>query len=151
MEIVNKYQNGKIYKLISNEMPGLVYYGSTVQKLKDRMSQHKVPSNKCCSKALFAYGTPEIILIENYPCATRKELGRQEGKYQLGNDCINIKTAGLTKSESNKKYNEANKEIVNEKKRKPFKCECGGRYTLTHKASHIRSLKHQKFISSKII
>jgi len=148
MEIVNKYQNSKIYKIINTEMEGLVYYGSTYRPLYDRMKEHRVPSNRCCSKALFEYGTPEIILIEDYPCNSRKELDRQEGKYQLGNECINIQTAGLTKSEQNKKYNDANKEIVNKKKRVPYDCECGGNYTHGHKARHFRTQKHQSFISS---
>ena len=128
MESINKYQNGKIYKLISKEMPGLVYYGSTVQTLKCRMSRHKSPSNKSCSKALFEYGIPEIILIEDYPCNSRKELCLREGEYQLGNECINKYVAGRTDKEyrdnnkdklkeNGKIYKEKNKDKLSEKKK----------------------------------
>ena len=106
MESINKYQNGKIYKIISKEMPGLVYYGSTIQTLKQRMTKHMNSSNTSCSKALFAYGTPEIILIEDYPCYSRKELEIEEGKYHRGNECINKNVAGRT----DKEYREDNKE-----------------------------------------
>ena len=158
MEIVNKYQNGKIYKLISKEMPGLVYYGSTYTTLKKRMSVHASPSNKSCSKLLFGYGTPEIILIEDYPCSSKKELARREGEYHRGNECINKNVAGRThkeyrddNKEKTKIYYIDNKEIINERKREKYDCECGGKYTRCHKASHIKSKKHQEFISSKIV
>ena len=161
MESINKYQNGKIYKIISKEMPGLVYYGSTIQTLKQRMTKHMNSSNTSCSKALFAYGTPEIILIEDYPCCSRKKLERREGEYHRGNECINKYVAGRTDkeyyidnkeiiSEQNKIYRENNKEIISEQKKEKYDCECGGKYTRGHKARHIKSDKHQAFISSKI-
>jgi len=35
------YKNGKIYKLINHSMPDIVYYGSTTQKLCNRLTGHK--------------------------------------------------------------------------------------------------------------
>ena len=159
MEIENKYKNGKIYKIINPGMSGLVYYGSTAETLKKRMSKHKGKHNLCCSKVLFEYGTAEIVLIENYPCNSRKELNRREGEYQLGNECINHNIAGRTKEECNKIHYQANKEKISEQKKiyrelnkeklnEPFDCECGGKYTYNHKSRHIKSKKHQAFILS---
>ena len=142
-----KYQNGKIYKIINPEMPKVVYYGSCYRPLKNRMIGHRSSSNKCSSRLLFDFGTPEIVLVENYPCNSKKELERQEGKYQVANQCINIKTSGLTISEQNKKYNDANKHKINKK----YNCSCGGKYTHNHKSTHNKTLKHTNFISSKII
>ena len=162
MESINKYQNGKIYKLISKEMPGLVYYGSTIQTLKQRMTKHMSSSNTSCSKALFAYGTPEIILIEDYPCNSRKELEIEEGKYHRGNECINKYVAGRTDkeyyidnkakiNEQSKIYRENNKDKISEQNRVQYDCECGGKYTYSHKSQHFKTKKHQEFISSKIV
>jgi len=46
-----------------------------------------------------------------------------------------------------KKYKELNKIKLNEK----FNCECGGKYSRTHKANHEKTEKHQSFINSQII
>tara|TARA_B110000914_G_C15455174_1_gene443008 strand:+ start:503 stop:940 length:438 start_codon:yes stop_codon:yes gene_type:complete len=143
----NKYQNGKIYKIISKEMPGLVYYGSTNQTLKRRMTIHASPSNTSCSKLLFGYGIPEIILIKDYPCNSRKELEIEEGKYHRGNECINKNVAGRT----DKEYREDNKDKISEQSRVQYDCECGGKYTRVNKSHHIKTQKHQEFISSKIV
>tara|TARA_R110000744_G_scaffold30823_2_gene72805 strand:- start:4756 stop:5259 length:504 start_codon:yes stop_codon:yes gene_type:complete len=164
----NKYENGKIYKIINNEMAGLVYYGSTIQPLTRRMIEHKSRSKKfnCSSKSLFEYGTPEIILIENFPCNSKKELELEEGKYHLDNDCINRYVAGRTEEgyrinikEKKKIYRENNREKLNERNKIYYKnnkeklnkkndCECGGKYTTSHKANHNKSSKHLEFISS---
>ena len=44
--------------------------------------------------------------------------------------------------EHKKKYYEANKEIIKEKKTKKYDCECGGKYTYNHKQRHFKSIKH---------
>lgn len=172
----NKYEKGKIYKIINNEMNGLVYYGSTTQPLNIRMSKHKSAAkynSKCSSISLFEYGTPEIILIENFPCNSRKELERQEGKYHLDNDCLNQHIAGRTKKEYRidnkekikiyrdnnkekyKNYRDNNKEKMKiyyknnkEKTNKKNDCICGGKYTTGHKARHLKTNKHLEFIST---
>jgi len=48
-----------------------------------------------------------------------------------------------------KKYREANKEKIREKKNQKFTCECGGKYTGDHKARHERTKKHTQFIEAK--
>jgi Uri superfamily endonuclease len=53
---MNKYNNGKIYKIIDNTN-GNVYYGSTVQTLGERLSRH-ISSLNCSSKINI-----EIIII----------------------------------------------------------------------------------------
>ena len=36
------YSKGKIYKLTNEDMPDLVYYGSTIRTLKERLRGHKI-------------------------------------------------------------------------------------------------------------
>ena len=61
----------------------------------------------------------------------------------------------------NKKYIEENKEIIAERnhnryeknkeeiqrhKQQTINCECGGRYTINHRATHLKTLKHMSFM-----
>jgi hypothetical protein len=72
----NKYQRGKIYKLVSSQTDK-IYIGSTIQKLSDRKSKHK--TKPCSSKELTCYEDFDIILIKDFPCNSKKELEREEG------------------------------------------------------------------------
>ena len=64
------YQDGKIYKLVSN-ISSDIYIGSTVNILTHRLNEHKKKTNPCVSKQLFANDAViKIILIELYPCTT---------------------------------------------------------------------------------
>ena len=75
----NKYKNGKIYKLVCDATP-IVYYGSTIRTLSERLSHHKKFSD-CSSKELFEMGNVSIHLIEEYPCNNKKELESRERIY----------------------------------------------------------------------
>jgi len=75
----NKYQNGKIYKLVCDATP-IVYYGSTIQLLSQRLKGHR-HHNTCSSKELFKMGNVSIHLIEEYPCYSKKELESRERIY----------------------------------------------------------------------
>jgi hypothetical protein len=44
-------------------------------------------------------------------------------------------------AEYNKEYRERRQSILSTK----FNCECGGKYTHEHKASHLKSIRHQAF------
>ena len=149
------YQQGKIYKIINEELPNLVYYGSTTTTLKQRFTKHKSSLN-CSSKVMFNVGTPEIILLEYYPCETRKELEARERVWVEDNECVNHNVPGRThkeyceankekRYEKTKQWVEDNKETINEK----FDCECGGKYIHKNKARHLKCNKHKEFISLK--
>lgn len=72
------YSQGKIYKVFLEEE---VYYGSTCSSLGQRYSQHKhqALNYKCECAKLFADGkTPEIELVEEYPCENARELKSRE-------------------------------------------------------------------------
>ena len=49
---------------------------------------------------------------------------------------------------SNKNYREANDARIKAFKNVKHNCECGGKYTHCHKALHLRSIRHQKYIEN---
>jgi GIY-YIG catalytic domain len=51
--------------------------------------------------------------------------------------------------EYSKKYHAENRERLNQQKRILCDCLCGGRYTMTHKANHMKTKKHQRFIKQQ--
>ncbi len=121
MEINNKYQNGKIYKICDiNETE--IYIGSTTQPLYKRLSKHK-GNYKCflneksdfvTSFKLFEkYGLEncQIILIENYPCKSKEELNAREAYHIRLNKCVNKIIPGRTHA----KYYLDNKNILLQK------------------------------------
>jgi len=44
-----------------------------------------------------------------------------------------------------KAYYEENKDMINKKRRQHFVCECGGRFTLPNKATHLQTIKTKLF------
>jgi len=122
------YQNGKIYKLVSDKTDN-IYIGSTCSNLSKRLSEHKTLKNKTSAKQLFTdEAKVEIILIESYPCKSKDELRARERHYQTTIDCINKNKASAVKTcfkegkkewmkeyrVENKKYEEENKDKIKE-------------------------------------
>ena len=168
-----KYQNGKIYKVVCLDT-GRIYIGSTYLTLEHRLKIHETDYKTYLNGNInFKYsydiikdGNYTIELIEDYPCNNRTELERQEGLHQrkaIADDnvvCINKNIAGRTRQEYNadnreimlnkqKIYRENNREVLLEKKKEKFNCECGGKYTRTHKAEHLKSNRHQTYLKQK--
>jgi len=81
------YQKGKIYKIVCDET-NLTYYGSTVQPLSKRLSQHKEKRNEKRYKTNMMKNM-KIFLVENYPCNTIEELLSRERYYIENNECCN--------------------------------------------------------------
>lgn len=106
----NKYQRGKIYKLVSSQTDK-IYIGSTIKKLKQRKAHHKFCP--VSSRKITCFDDFDIVLIKNYPCNSRKELEREEGcliKQNL-DICVNQQIAGRT----DKEWRDENKDILKQK------------------------------------
>ena len=165
------YQKGKIYKIVNDEMPNLVYYGSTIQTLCQKMTTHRQLNST--SRKLFECGKAEIILVEKYPCDNKEELKRRVRHYIENNDCINKYRPITTKEEqristnirSNKRNNiiKQERQIYNEKYPEEqtkrgvrYKCDCGGyikkggRWSVQNKTKHNTSKQHQKYLENNI-
>ena len=86
---MNKYQNGKIYKITSKQTDD-VYIGSTCKPLNTRMTHHKVFKEYVSSTRIIKYGDAIIELIEKYPCKTRDELLWRERYWIENTKCVNV-------------------------------------------------------------
>jgi len=93
---MNRYFRGKIYKIIDNTNSN-VYYGSTTETLEVRLRLHK--NLNCSSRDIIANGDYDIILIENYPCNSKKELETRERYFIENNQCVNKVIPGRTPKE----------------------------------------------------
>ena len=173
MEKINKYQNGKIYKIISFSHPDLVYYGSTCNTLSKRFGEHqthfKKPDHNRVVNEILKFDDAKILLVELFPCNSKIELVKREGEYILNNNCVNKKVAGRTKEEyriqnreniliAKRKYRENNIEkckllgkINYEKKKEILKeiimCSCGSKITRSWKTQHEKTIKHLNFLN----
>lgn len=140
---MNKFLKAQIYTIRSHQTDD-IYIGSTTQLLCRRFADHKNNYtrylagryNNVTSFKIVKYEDCYIELLEAFPCETKAELCKREGELIRLHKCVNKYIAGRTKLE----YYQTNKEQINEK----HLCECGGKYTTTHKSSHIKTLKHQK-------
>lgn len=116
--MTNKYANGKIYKIESDETND-VYYGSTTQKLSQRMAGHRSDYKRykegkfsfVTSFEILKYDDAKIYLVETFPCNSREELEARERHWIKNSDCVNRIQPGRT----DKQYYEDNKEIISQK------------------------------------
>lgn len=167
--VENKYQTGKIYKIVDigyNEM----YIGSTTKKLSERFGAHKynfinnTNRNSCTSKYLFEkYGINncKIELIENFPCNNREELHKREGYYiQNSINCVNKVIPGRTQKEYlelnkskiyeyNNNYKKENKEKIRIQQKTRTLCECGLMIKNAYKPEHRTTKKHFHLLQLK--
>jgi hypothetical protein len=131
------YNNGKVY-VIRNQVNDMVYVGSTVQTLAERMAGHRGDYKRKNCKSYKLYQAFDEIgitnfyieLVEDYPCESKEQLFRQEGhfireydSYKNGYNCL---IAGRTPKEyeidnkeqifeTHKKWRETNKIVISEK------------------------------------
>jgi hypothetical protein len=160
----NKYQRGKIYKIIDNTN-GNQYIGSTCEKtLSHRLAKH-VGSYKCylngksnyvSSYDILANVDYDIILIELYPCNSKDELLARERYYKDTLICVNKNRPGifneLGQKEYVKQYRVDNKERIKKyeaKYRTHHKEHIKNRnakYYTDHK-EHVNFLKQQQILA----
>ena len=136
---MGKYQEGKIYKIISPSCDS-VYIGSTTSPLIKRLWEHrgdlnaflKGKKNYRTSFEIIKYEDAKIELIEVYPCNSRKELDSREGFFIKNTKCINSSIAGRNKAEyyqdnklriceKKRDYHNKNKERINNRRRELYK------------------------------
>ena len=83
---MTNYTNGKIYKIV-NDIDNEIYVGSTIISLARSKAQHKTNSKKNQNRKLckhcnsIGWQSVSIVLIERYPCDTKKELMQRERFY----------------------------------------------------------------------
>lgn len=121
---MNNYQNGKIYKIV-NKQNDDIYIGSTYEKLSRRFSKHKHDFKRynngtfhyISSFEIFKTNSAEIILIEDYPCNSKKELCDREAYYIREFNCVNKQIPNNNIVEYKKNWWQLNKERINKQKK----------------------------------
>ena len=123
MENLNKYQNGKIYKITDNAYTEC-YIGSTTQPLCNRMAEHR-KSYKAFKNGTyhfvslydlfdkFGVENCKIELVAETPCETKEQLRKIEGEYIRKEDCINKRIEGRTAKDY---YYEHREQLLDQKK-----------------------------------
>lgn len=111
---INKYNTSKIYKIVDINYTK-TYYGSTAQKLSQRMAVHRsfYKKNRLSTSVNsifdeFGVDNCKIELVEEVNCSNKDQLLRIEGKYIKENECVNKNVAGQTQKE----YAENNKDKI---------------------------------------
>ncbi len=108
------YSQGKIYRLTCANLD-LVYYGSTVQTLKERLKGHRVKYNAFksgklrhiySSFKLFEVGDVEIELVIDCSCQSKRELEEVEQTFIDNDECVNDRRSFMTKE--NNRENQLN-------------------------------------------
>jgi len=141
---------GSVYKITDGV---LTYYGSTEQKLQDRLILHKTPSNKCSTSKM----NRDNLTIELVEYVEKEQLKIRENYFIKNNECINKQAAFASKEEKlaqhrvrSKKYYEANKQKcydANDRARKrPYSCPCGSNIKFGEKTRHHKTQKHIKYL-----
>ena len=125
LEIDERYQNGKIYKVVDSEN-NLCYIGSTKDPLEERFKSHLSKykrklegseniSNYTVFSIFDKYGIEncKIQLVKLFPCANKYFLEDEEGYEQSLTICVNKNRAGkfrkLGKAEYVKEWYNNNK------------------------------------------
>lgn len=168
-----------IYKIISKDENVKEFYIGSTFNLNQRINEHKFcctnqksnEYNKKCYKYIRdndGWLNFNFIILETFDCENNREKEIKEQDYiDEIKPTLNINKAYQTEEqflvqskqtkknwyEKNKqllldrqaKYNEQNYEKLNKK----HNCECGGKFTIKHKSTHLKSKKHTNFISSQ--
>ena len=122
-----------IYKLY-NDID--CYIGSTKHSLHKRLSQHKSPHNRCCSKLIIEQGDYKMEQIDE---VDSNERFQKEQEYIDALSTLNQHTCySQFRDNYKRQYFLAHRDKLN--------CNCGGVYTYDHKARHFKSQKHINFI-----
>ena len=128
------YENGKIYKIVSDNSD-LVYIGSTAKyELKDRLAGHVGDFNGgkyCSSSELIKQPHYAIIEVEAYPCNSKTALTTQERFWILkyrdeGINVVNVNIPSGIEADSfadwtkqyNKQYRQDNEDKIKEASKK---------------------------------
>ena len=151
-KVVKKYDysKGQIYKITYDgcEKP---YYGSTIQKLNDRLARHRFESRNTISDneldKIIDNDNHYIELVENFPCNSKLELRIREQYFIDNFDCANQVNA-YTSEEAKKEQQKKNQEKQNIKRKEVVLCECGMSITKGHLREHKKSKFHQDFINN---
>lgn len=97
-------KNGIIY-ILTSEIGGVTYYGSTSQRPSQRLGEHRyrynkflnnIPTVNLRSFEVLKYPDYKMVILDSYENITKEELEKNEGYYIANNKCVNKNVAGAT-------------------------------------------------------
>jgi hypothetical protein len=137
--------NGKIF-LIED------YCCDRKEQLESRERFH-IESNDCVNLVIPTRTSKEYCIDKKEHRSQVNKVWRQKNK-ELLKESDKIRNKEYYKknkdqvSQKSKEYREKNKELISQKAGEKFDCECGGKYTHHHKTRHLKTNKHQAYLSS---
>lgn len=141
---------GTVYKIIPKDENGPeCYVGSTTQKLKTRLTQHRNDfkqwwENNYHWVSIFhiflLYGIDRVDIIELESCQL-DQLKQREQWWISEMSIVEQRRAFMTEKQRREQQIEVNKYA--------YSCECGGKYTNNGRASHRRTARHKRYEASK--
>lgn len=172
---VMDYSKVVIYKIVCNDLAVTEVYVGHTTNWTQRKKNHK----NCCScssnskqynillyKTIREHGGWDnwtMVEVEKFPCENKtKAIVRERYWYKQLNGTMNSNVPSRTLkeyrqdnkdkiAEYNTQYYQDNKEQLIEKSKEKIECDCGGCYTNCHKSRHLKSKKHQLFISQSVV
>jgi len=154
---MERYANGKIYKLVNNTDKE-IYIGSTCVPFHKRLYWHKKAAKRVVERKVYkhlneiGWDDVQIILIESFPCENKMELEKRERYWieQL-HPSLNTKLRPYITEAERKAQDLATQKIYGKMYRAlTYTCElCQTTFTLQGKARHIRTTKHQNKLSEQ--
>ena len=153
--------NGLIY--ILKDKNNKYYIGKTIniiRRIEEHIKNIKNEGN-CSSRELDIDFIYEILEnnIQNDLLELKEQFWYDRYKEEYGdllvNKCRPLNTIKEWKTQhkpelkiKNKNYREQNKDKIKNEKNEKCICDCGGKYTKSHKALHLKSKKHKKHTST---
>jgi hypothetical protein len=174
---MNRYENGKIYKLVNNE-DDKIYVGSTCLPLSKRLYGHRADAKRRPDKASYkhlneiGWDNVQIVLIEEFACENKMELLKRERHFfdQLKPE-LNRNRPFITAEEEaerkrdyckqyhndhaeqlnlkKKEYSKDNKDALREKRMMKEECECGTMIAHGTIARHKKSKLHAELMQNE--
>lgn len=160
---MSDYSKGKIYTLFDVETDEIFYVGSTTESLRSRKNHHDhVLKYEKGNMKVYDYIRKnkiefDIQLHHNFPCMSKKELNREEGKlvkeflekgYNLQNQVIPGRTMReyyYDRHEYVLELARVNREINKELNASEVSCECGSTYRFDNRSHHQKTDQHRRW------
>lgn len=161
-----RYKNGLIYKLVCNDTSIKENYIGSCCNFYKRKNAHKTDCNNININAYNSYkykfirehggfNNWSMIVIKEFPCNSKRELQTEEriqleingGELNSQRPVITNKEQKEYQNEYSKQYYHEHKEEIKEKLNQKYDCACGGKYTYTHKARHLKTKKHTDYLN----
>ena len=136
---------------------GACYVGSTRSSIEIRLQKHehdyreylknKIRFHPCFT--ILKNDNYRIELIDSVICLDKKMINIINELYVLNEEAINTRQHGQDRKEYQHQYYTDNKEQIQQKRNELIVCPCGGRYTRTHRARHMKTKKHIAYENEK--